>query len=420
MSLFNKFLDKTIHRKRSQTNGHIRETDHVGASVDANEFGHDAQPQYEARSSSITGLNTTPAATTMNAPIDYTGVGNSIAGNVSGMDVEQTGGFHSSSNGVSQQQQQHQQQQQAKPASSPFATVDYNTFFNGHGYSHDDSSKTQDTLRNAPSTSAATSAATSPSGNIASLTTTSPSQASGTSLSPSGNNLSLETLQLNQSPPQPQPQQQAGGLLGTNDNNSMQSVEMVSADATLQERQQLEQQKLQQQQQQQQQHQQQQLQLQQQQLQLQQQQAQLLAQQQAQLSQQQQVPQQQSSSQAQQQQQQQRPPQQQQQQQAARRKFNLDDFRIHRTLGTGSFGRVHLVQSRFNSRFYAMKVLKKTEVVRLKQVEHTNNEKMILERVEHPFLINLWGTFQDVRNLYMVMDYVVGGELFSVLRKSQV
>ncbi|KAF9297992.1 camp-dependent protein kinase catalytic subunit [Mortierella antarctica] len=66
-----------------------------------------------------------------------------------------------------------------------------------------------------------------------------------------------------------------------------------------------------------------------------------------------------------------------------------------------------------------MKVLKKTEVVRLKQVEHTNNEKMILERVEHPFVINLWGTFQDTRNLYMVMDYVVGGELFSVLRKSQ-
>ncbi|KAG0306162.1 camp-dependent protein kinase catalytic subunit [Dissophora globulifera] len=107
------------------------------------------------------------------------------------------------------------------------------------------------------------------------------------------------------------------------------------------------------------------------------------------------------------------------QQQATRRKFNLDDFRIHRTLGTGSFGRVHLAQSRFNSRFYAMKVLKKTEVVRLKQVEHTNNEKMILERVEHPFLINMWGTFQDVRNLYMVTDYVVGGELFSVLRKSQ-
>jgi protein kinase A len=91
-----------------------------------------------------------------------------------------------------------------------------------------------------------------------------------------------------------------------------------------------------------------------------------------------------------------------------------------RTLGTGSFGRVHLVQSRVNARYYAIKVLKKSEVLRLKQVEHSNNEKHILEAVAHPFLINLWGTFQDNVNLYMVMDYVPGGELFSVLRRSQV
>jgi hypothetical protein len=101
-------------------------------------------------------------------------------------------------------------------------------------------------------------------------------------------------------------------------------------------------------------------------------------------------------------------------------KFLLSDFTICRTLGTGSFGRVHLVQSKYNSRFYAMKVLKKSEVVRLKQVEHTNNEKLILEQVQHSFLVNLWGTFQDSANLYMVMDYVVGGELFSILRKNQV
>ncbi|RGB43523.1 kinase-like domain-containing protein [Rhizophagus diaphanus] len=100
-------------------------------------------------------------------------------------------------------------------------------------------------------------------------------------------------------------------------------------------------------------------------------------------------------------------------------KFLLSDFNICRTLGTGSFGRVHLVQSKYNNRFYAMKVLKKSEVVRLKQVEHTNNEKHILEQVQHPFLVNLWGTFQDSANLYMVMDYVVGGELFSILRKNQ-
>lgn len=89
-------------------------------------------------------------------------------------------------------------------------------------------------------------------------------------------------------------------------------------------------------------------------------------------------------------------------------------------LGTGSFGRVHLVRSKHNSRFYAIKVLNKEKVVKMKQVEHTNSEREMLVRVRHPFLVNLWGTFQDVNNLYMVMDFVAGGELFSLLRKSQV
>ncbi|KAI9702478.1 MAG: camp-dependent protein kinase catalytic subunit [Candelina mexicana] len=100
-------------------------------------------------------------------------------------------------------------------------------------------------------------------------------------------------------------------------------------------------------------------------------------------------------------------------------KYSLTDFTIQRTLGTGSFGRVHLVQSKHNQRFYAVKVLKKTQVVRMKQVEHTNDERKMLQEVKHPFLITLWGTFQDSKNLYMVMDFVEGGELFSLLRKSQ-
>jgi protein kinase A len=101
-------------------------------------------------------------------------------------------------------------------------------------------------------------------------------------------------------------------------------------------------------------------------------------------------------------------------------KYSLEDFSLLRTLGTGSFGRVHLVQSRHNHRFYAVKVLKKAQVVKMKQVEHTNDERRMLQRVKHPFLITLWGTFQDSKNLYMVMDFVEGGELFSLLRKSQV
>ncbi|ESK97247.1 agc pka protein kinase [Moniliophthora roreri MCA 2997] len=98
--------------------------------------------------------------------------------------------------------------------------------------------------------------------------------------------------------------------------------------------------------------------------------------------------------------------------------YRLSDFIIQRTLGTGSFGRVHLVRSKHNLRFYAIKVLNKDRVVRMKQVEHTNNEQQMLECVQHPFIINLWGTFQDTSNLYMVMDFVPGGELFTLIRRS--
>lgn len=110
----------------------------------------------------------------------------------------------------------------------------------------------------------------------------------------------------------------------------------------------------------------------------------------------------------------------QQKERTTKGKYSQEDFLLQRTLGTGSFGRVHLVQSKHNHRFYAMKVLKKAQVVKMKQIEHTNDERRMLNRVRHPFLVTLWGTWQDSRNLYMVMDFVEGGELFSLLRKSQV
>lgn len=63
-------------------------------------------------------------------------------------------------------------------------------------------------------------------------------------------------------------------------------------------------------------------------------------------------------------------------------------------------------------------MLAKEKVVRLKQVEHTNSERGLLGLCKHPFLVNLWGTFQDQHNLFMVMDFVAGGELFTLIRKS--
>ncbi|KAI8821016.1 camp-dependent protein kinase catalytic subunit [Fimicolochytrium jonesii] len=96
----------------------------------------------------------------------------------------------------------------------------------------------------------------------------------------------------------------------------------------------------------------------------------------------------------------------------------LSDFVMLKTLGTGTFGRVYLTRYRDTDRFYAMKVLSKKDVVRLKQVEHINSEKNILSRIDHPFLVTMDCTFQDDRNLYMLLEYVVGGELFSHLRRA--
>lgn len=95
-------------------------------------------------------------------------------------------------------------------------------------------------------------------------------------------------------------------------------------------------------------------------------------------------------------------------------------FIPHTCFGGSANDRIAIVRSKHNLRFYAVKVLSKDRVVKMKQVEHTNNEQHMLEAVQHPFIINLWGTFQDTANLYMVMDFVPGGELFTLLRRSNV
>ena len=95
----------------------------------------------------------------------------------------------------------------------------------------------------------------------------------------------------------------------------------------------------------------------------------------------------------------------------------LDDFERIKTLGTGSFGRVMIVQHKPTKEYYAMKILDKQKVVKLKQVEHTLNEKRILQAISFPFLVSLRFHFKDNSNLYMVLEYVPGGEMFSHLRK---
>ncbi|KAI8066645.1 kinase-like domain-containing protein [Gongronella butleri] len=98
--------------------------------------------------------------------------------------------------------------------------------------------------------------------------------------------------------------------------------------------------------------------------------------------------------------------------------FGLQDFDLLDTLGTGTFGRVFLAQFKTSNKYYAMKVLKKSEIVRLKQVEHIRSEKRILASIRFPFIVNLFCTFQDDQHLHMLLEYVVGGELFTHLRRA--
>jgi len=66
-----------------------------------------------------------------------------------------------------------------------------------------------------------------------------------------------------------------------------------------------------------------------------------------------------------------------------------------------------------------MKILKKEGVVAQGQTEHTKTERNVLTKVNHPFLPKLYYSFQDRKNLYFVMDYINGGELFFHLRQEK-
>ncbi|XP_062865481.1 cAMP-dependent protein kinase catalytic subunit PRKX [Trichomycterus rosablanca] len=98
------------------------------------------------------------------------------------------------------------------------------------------------------------------------------------------------------------------------------------------------------------------------------------------------------------------------------RTYSLEDFDTVATVGTGTFGRVFLVKDKTTRGFFALKAMKIPDVIRLKQEQHVHNEKEVLTEVNHPFLIRLFWTHHDDCFLYMLMDYVPGGELFSYLR----
>lgn len=95
----------------------------------------------------------------------------------------------------------------------------------------------------------------------------------------------------------------------------------------------------------------------------------------------------------------------------------LDDFELLCVLGRGGFGKVMQVRSKKTQHIFAMKILKKSELQRRKQVERTQTEMKILAAVKHPFVVQMHYAFQNESKLFMVMDFVQGGDFFTLMRK---
>ncbi|KAJ3127043.1 hypothetical protein HK100_009963 [Physocladia obscura] len=106
------------------------------------------------------------------------------------------------------------------------------------------------------------------------------------------------------------------------------------------------------------------------------------------------------------------------------------DFDIKEQIGKGAFARVHVIKFKEQKyeecanmtasqlgRTYAIKSLRKADIVKTKQIKHVMSEKNILAMLKSPFIVELVTTFQDQKHLYLVLEYIPGGDMFSHIRK---
>jgi len=103
-----------------------------------------------------------------------------------------------------------------------------------------------------------------------------------------------------------------------------------------------------------------------------------------------------------------------------KRHFVPNDFQILKLIGKGTFGQVYQVRKKDTQRIYAMKVLSKKVIIQKKEIQHTIGERNILVRTattESPFIVGLKFSFQTPTDLYLVTDFMSGGELFWHLQK---
>ncbi|KAJ7590979.1 kinase-like domain-containing protein [Mycena floridula] len=100
-----------------------------------------------------------------------------------------------------------------------------------------------------------------------------------------------------------------------------------------------------------------------------------------------------------------------------RTKLGLDNFRTVKVIGKGAFGEVRLVQKTDTGKIYAMKTLKKDEMLKKDQLAHVRAERDILAQSNSPWVVQLFYSFQDPSFLYLIMEFLPGGDLMTMLIK---
>ena len=96
----------------------------------------------------------------------------------------------------------------------------------------------------------------------------------------------------------------------------------------------------------------------------------------------------------------------------------MDSLEFMAVLGEGAFGQVTLVKHRPTGKLYALKQMQKARIVKMKQQRNVLNEKSILMRVrEHPYILNLVKTFNTADSLYLVLEFLQGGDLFGLMSR---
>ncbi|KAF5740679.1 hypothetical protein HS088_TW11G00756 [Tripterygium wilfordii] len=103
-----------------------------------------------------------------------------------------------------------------------------------------------------------------------------------------------------------------------------------------------------------------------------------------------------------------------------RRKVGIDDFEQLTVIGKGAFGEVRLCRAKGTGEIFAMKKLKKSEMLSRGQVEHVRSERNLLAEVDSRCIVKLFYSFQDSDFLYLIMEYLPGGDIMTLLMREDI